>query len=904
MLDKDYTATLIQTKLHRPPLPVDLVPRPRLTDPLNSPTLPPLILISAPAGYGKSTLAKCLVEKLDLPVAWLSLDEHDNDLWGFLRYFLAAVRIIFPDALLETQAMLLAARLPPLAAVAKNLINELDQLERSFLLVFDDYHVIESQPIHDLLNEILLHPPPTLHLVLSTRMDPPLALITLRASSQVIEFRTQDLRFKPDETQRLFHKMLGENLDQAAVNEVDSQAEGWVTGLRLAALAMRHRIGRDSFEGELSLQNRYVTEYLVSEILAKQAATLSECMLKTSILERFCADLCQVVCFPDTDHAQDRRKSADFNGTQFIEWLSRSNLFVIALDNQHEWFRYHHLFRDFLQQELAHRLSPDEIAELQVAAGRWFAQSGWIEEALYHLLTAVDTITAIKLVAQHRYSLMNTTQWPRLEGWLSLFPSEVVETSPELWMLKTWLVYHRGQWSELPALLGHLAAIITKDPYQETANRLAGEISSLRSLIAYHAGNADESISHARQALEQLPPEFWIVRVLARMYLGGSYLMSGDKSSGYQAFYGAFEEEKVQNKHFKATLLMTACNFHWITADLQSVIHAAKQCIALCQETDLQEILAYGNYQLGRVRYQQNNLSAAEDLFTSVVARPYQNYGTSYTNSACGLVMTYQALGREVEAREVTEGAIAFLLETGNTTQLPIVLALQAEVALMQGRLPEASQWAEKLDPLPPLTPMFGFLAGHLTLVKVWLAQNTPASQGKAAKLLSQLHEYFKSTHNTRFLIETLALQALLEQARGDQPAALVTLEKVLRLSQPGGFIRLFVDLGPQMARLLAQMRVESDLHAYVKQIRSAYPGEKRTAASMSQEELLEPLTNRELEVLALLSQRKTNKEIALQLGITPGTVRQHSHNLYQKLEVSNRREAVTRAFNLGLLSE
>jgi LuxR family maltose regulon positive regulatory protein len=412
-------------------------------------------------------------------------------------------------------------------------------------------------------------------------------------------------------------------------------------------------------------------------------------------------------------------------------------------------------------------------------------------------LAAGDTAAAFEVVSQHRYTMMNTTQWPRLERWLNLFSTEVVETSAELWMLKTWLVYHRGQWSELPALLGHLAAIFTGESNQETANRLAGEISSLRSLIAYHSGDAEGAISQARRALDTLPPELWIVRVLARTHLGGSLLMRGDVNGGYHAYYGAFEEEKVQNKRFKATLLMTACNFHWITADLQSMAQAAKQSIALCQETNHREIFGYGNYQLGRVRYQQNNLPAAEELFASVVARPYQNYGLSYTNSACGLGMTTQALGREVEAREVTEAAIAFLLETGNTTQLPVILALQAEVALVQGRLPAASQWAEKLDPVPPLVPMFGFLAPHLTLVKVWLASNTPASQSKASELLSQLQEYLKGIHNTRFLIETLALQATLEQAFGDRSATLVALEKSLGLAQPGGFIRLFVDLGP-----------------------------------------------------------------------------------------------------------
>lgn len=903
MPEKDYSNALIQTKLHRPPLPQDLVARPRLTGLLNSPTLPPLILISAPAGYGKSTLAKCLVATLDFPTAWLSLDEQDNDLGEFLQYFLAAVQTIFPDEMPETQAMLLSARLPPLPAIAKNLVNELDKLEKPFLLVFDDYHAIESQPIHDLLNEILLHPPRPFHLVLCTRMDPPLALITMRASGQVIEFRTQDLRFNLDETQRLFGIMLGENLDQKAINEVDTQAEGWVTGLRLTALAMRHRIGRDSIEGELSLQNRYVTEYLISEILTKQAATLSDCMLRTSILKRFNADLCEAVCFPGLEQVQDKHRSANVNGTQFTEWLSKSNLFVIPLDNQHKWFRYHHLFQEFLQQELYRRMNQQEIAKLHIAAGSWFARNNLIEEALYHYLAIGDHVPAIQLIARSRLRLMNATQWPRLERWLRLFPDEAIDRSAELWMLKTWLVYHDGQFSELPALIQQLAVILENDPLQADENTLEGEISSLRSLIAYHRGDAEQAVFHAQRALKLLPAELWIVRILARTYLGGAYLLQGEEHKAYHTFYDGFEKEQVKDKSFKATLLMTACNFHWLTADLKNMSQAAKQCIALSQETGQEQILGFGNYQLGRVRYQQNNLSSAEELFTSVVSRPYLNYGIAHTNSACGLALTYQALGKETIAQQVAEEAVAFILETGNTSQLPLIHALQADLALMQGRIFQAKQWVEKLDPHLPLSPMPWFLAPHLSLVKVWLAENTPGSLDKAAEFLSHLHKYLTSTHNNRFLIETLALQAILMEIRGDRSGALVVLENALKLAQPGSFIRLFVDLGPQLGSLLTRMEPDNTLQSYLNQIKTASPGTSQMGVSISQKKMIEPLTNREMEILALLAERKTNKEIAMQLTITTGTVRQHSHNLYQKLEVSNRREAVSRAFDLGLLT-
>ena len=560
-----------------------MVRRPRLTTWLERHRSRPLTLVSAPAGYGKSTLISCWLEGVDCLTAWLSLDEHDNELGAFLAYFLAAIETIFPNAVPETQAILLASRLPTSAAIATTLLNELNQIDEPFILVLDDYHLIDAQPIQDLLSEILTHPPRNLHLVLGTRIDPFLPIVTLRSKSQVTEIRIPDLRFNQAETQLLLVNMLDFPVDPAVVSEVDAQAEGWVTGLRLATLAMRHRIGRDYLPENLSLHNRYVTEYLVTEILAKQAQNRSACMLKISILERFSAGLCQAVCLQAQEQKGNATPPSESDGVQFLEWLQAANLFVIPLDDQHVWFRYHHIFREFLQQELVSRFSPEDIASLHAAAGSWYAQNGWIEEALNHLLNAGELSAAVHLVAQQRYSAMNNTQWPRLERLLDFFPNEIIETSAELWMLKTWLVYHRGQFNELPAMLQHLAVIVEHETNQQIAKDLIGEISSLRSLVSYHAGDFERAIPKARVALELLDPELWIVRIMARMYLGGSLLAIGDASGGYHAFYDAFEEEQVENKRFKATLLMTVCNFHWISADLQSMAQAAKQCIALCE---------------------------------------------------------------------------------------------------------------------------------------------------------------------------------------------------------------------------------------------------------------------------------------------------------------------------------
>jgi LuxR family maltose regulon positive regulatory protein len=404
------------------------------------------------------------------------------------------------------------------------------------------------------------------------------------------------------------------------------------------------------------------------------------------------------------------------------------------------------------------------------------------------------------------------------------------------------------------------------------------------------------------------------VRILARLFLAGVLQMMGDSNQAYAAIYRGFEEEEeTQSNEFKATLVMTVCYAHWLDADLSGMAQAANQCITLCQQSVSPEILNYGHYHLGRVRYQQNDLTAAEQHFATAVQQPYLNYGDSFAHSACGLALIHQVQGRPDEARTVIEAASTFMLETGNTTLMPVIQAFQAEIALRQGQVAKAGQWAAHLDPIPPLTPMVELFSPHLTLVKVWLAQDTSASRGRAANLLRHIREFVESTHNTRFLIETLALQALLYDVEGDEPAALAALEQAIALAEPGGFIRLFVDLGLPIARLLAELRRRDVAPEYIAHILIAFETKDDADAKSSSlvasslahgpsSPLIEPLTSRELEVLALLDRHLTNKEIAAELVISYGTVKTHTLNIYRKLDVRKRREAVAKAKELNLL--
>ena len=408
---------LLQTKLHQPRVTADLVQRPRLKEALDNGLDRPLILVAAPAGFGKSTLLSAWLETCDLPHAWISLDEADNDLGVFLAYFLAALQTLFPDALPETRAFLTGISLPAVGVIARSLINELDGLERDFILVLDDYHLIRAQPVHELLSLLLQHPPQGLHLVIATRQDPPLPLGVLRARNQVAEIRGHDLRFSLAEIAAFVERTLGAPLADDALAVLAEKTEGWAAGLRFATLTLRYGGDVDSHLAGLHAENRYVTDYLMSEVLSQVSPAMRRFLLKTSILDQVCSSLGEAVIGPDDPECQPQ---------EFLAWLEQAAMFTVALDSHGEWYRYHHLFRELLRDQLARQANAGEIATLHARASAWFARHGSLEEALQHALLGHDTPAAVRLLAEQRHALMDSEQWQLHERTLRMFPAETV----------------------------------------------------------------------------------------------------------------------------------------------------------------------------------------------------------------------------------------------------------------------------------------------------------------------------------------------------------------------------------------------------------------------------------------------------------------------------------------------
>ena len=459
MASREQAVPIIRTKLHRPPVTRDILCREALHARLDEAGQQALTLVCAPAGYGKSTVVSYWLETRGGPGAWLSLDDTDSDVRTFLGYLVAAVQSVFPEACAVTQAQLEAEALAPLPVLAGCLGNDLDDLEEPLVLVLDDYHCIKEPAVHELMNHLLKHPPGPLQLVVISRRDPPLLFGALRAHNTLTEIRMRDLMFTLFETTEFLEQSIGQTVGSNTLARLQEKIEGWPAGLRLAALALRHHADADAFLRGFDGAATAVHDYMIEEVLAQQLPAVVDCLCKSSILNRFCAPLCEVVGADPADKEADH-----FDGATFIRLLEDSGLFCIDLDERGEWHRYHHLFQELLQRQLKAKFTPDKIAGLHRRAASWFEARGLLEEAIHHALQADGPAEAGRLMVRHRNDILNQEQWHRLTRWLNLLPVEVVDENPELLLLKAWQQKQEGHYAEVFKLLDRIEERIGDGP--------------------------------------------------------------------------------------------------------------------------------------------------------------------------------------------------------------------------------------------------------------------------------------------------------------------------------------------------------------------------------------------------------------------------------------------------------
>ncbi|MFY9944053.1 MAG: response regulator [Desulfobacterales bacterium] len=903
--ERPLPESLIRTKLHRPRVPPNHVHRSILFTKMNSERQKPLMLVSAPAGYGKSFLVSCWLEHLGGSSAWLSLEKDDDDPHRFLTYFLAAVASIFPDAVPRTTSMLHAFDMPPIKDLSISLINELDRTQEDFVLVLDDLHHLRHRSIFELLGSLLQHPPAHMHLVLISRRDPFLPIAALRAQSQIVEIRTNDLRFTPQETALFLEQALEAKVDSSLAASWAEKTEGWCSGLRLAALAMRRR-GDSRIPKDLPDSIQYVLEYLFHEVFSHQSEEIQTWLLSTAILGRFCAPLCEAVV--GTKKAQKHRA---LDGWQFISFLKDENLFLVDLDTEKRWFRYHQLFQRLLNNQLARRQQPERIAQLHQQASDWFAETGMIAEALQYALKAGNVEQAVRLVGQHRQHMYNAGRLNDVEAWLTLFPKDVTDRYAELLLAQSLVLYYQTRFQHIEPLLDRAETLIRNDPKGAS---LKGEIDLFRGFLLLNQGEGEASLVRIQNALDAIPTSHHAMIGHALVFLGLGGQMCGRIEQVVQLLSNRYGDPSTPYP-CRIRALTTLVWIYLIAGDLDNAdLHNRHQrTMALRRKALI--YLSSSNYVQGMIHFHRHEPDAAIAHFTAALEHRYLMMRRLMIDCMAGLAMAYKVKGQTENAEAVVTEMVRYCHAVGDIAALKFATSCRLRLQLQSREVAgEALSHSVEESATSPGNIVWFLEEPAITRCRALMSNGSKADLSEAERGLRSLLELSEAHHNRCQAIHILPLLALNVHRQGRPDESLKILEKALRLAEPGGWVQPFVEIGPPMAELLAQIRTRGVSIAYIENLLTAI-GEPDSASQdagfqatpqppQTQQPLIGRLTNRERDILELLARRWQNKEIADKLCVSPETVKSHLKNIYQKLDAPDRIKAVEKARQLGLLPE
>ncbi|MBW7881960.1 MAG: helix-turn-helix transcriptional regulator, partial [Caldilineaceae bacterium] len=804
---------ILATKLYIPRPRHEAVLRPRLIERLNEGLQRKLTLISAPAGFGKTTLASAWVATCGRPAAWLSLDEGDNDPRRFLAYLVAALQTAAPEVGSGAMAALQSPQPPPAESILTALLNQLAAIPDAFALVLDDYHVLEAEPIDNTLTFLLEHLPPQLHLVIATREDPRLPLSRLRARGQMTELRASDLRFTPSEAAIFLNDAMGLDLSAGEVASLETRTEGWIVGLQLAALSMQGREDVSGFIAAFAGDNRYIVDYLVEEVLQRQPARIRSFLLQTSILRRLSGSLCDAV-------------TGQEEGAVLLEALERGNLFVVPLDDRRHWFRYHQLFADVLHAHLM-KEQPDRLPVLHRRASEWYEQNGSPASAVRHALAGEDFERAAALVELAWPAMEGSFQTVTWLGWVKALPAELVRARPVLSAGYAWALLNHGKLEAAETRLqdaeewlragedtrggpeAPLAEMVVVD--EDQFRTLPASIATARAYLAQTQGNVLDTVQHGRRALDLLPEGDHLQRGIVGALLGVAYWTNGDLEAAHRTLAdGMAHLRSAGNILFAIRGTYVLADIRLAQGRLRDAISIYEQSLQLAAEQGEQVLRGTADLhvRLSELHREQNNTSAATQHLLKSEELGEQAASPHWPYRLC------LAQARIQQARGELDAALKLLDEAerlyirGPVPDLQPIAALKARVRIAQGKLDEALRWVreESLSADDDLDYLREF--EHITLARVLIASyrrdQTDDSMLEAQGLLARLLNAAEAGGRMGSALEILVLQALAHEAHGNIPAALAPLERALAFAEPEGYARIFVDEGMAMARLLS----------------------------------------------------------------------------------------------------
>ena len=882
---------LLTTKLYFPPARSSLVSRPRLVERLQNGLTSRLMLVSAPAGYGKTTLMSEWRAGVgcDYSTAWLSLDNDDNDPTLFLTYIIAALATLKPG-FGETALSWLQSS-PPLSTqvILTSLINEMGEIDKPFALVLDDYHVITNHPIHEAVTYLLNHLPSQMHLVILTRADPPIPLSRMRARNQLIEIRAADLRFTVEEAATFLNQVMKVALSIDQVGALEQRTEGWVTGLQLAALSMQGRDDLQSFVSAFTGSHHYILDYLADEVLNSQSESVQEFLLRTSILDRLTAPLCDML----TDRTDSQL---------IMENLERANLFIIPMDDEQRWYRYHHLFAELLRKRLG-QIYPNVIADLHRKAAVWHEQQRFIEKSIEHYFYIKDYDQIVHLLRQYYFQLMIPRNVTLLWHWFNLFPDDILRGNPWLSLYYAWLIWNRGDRIAVESYLDSAQQALDHRVSTDQLRKddleyrtLQAEILSFRGVISASKGESEHTIELANQTLALAPETAYTIRSIVYLNL---YVIHRDRGELEKSIETCIQAVPIAKKGGEKGLIIDAYRNLAVIYTIQGRLKQAEKVYQEgLQYAEKEWELDYPScglllIHLAEIYYEWDILDLSEHMaeralrLSEIADRWTMIYGRVV------LARLHRAKHNFPQAEKLLEEAETLLKKFQGVyfeSELRAYLArLQAEF----GKVIEAEQWVHSV-----ILENIGYFNYPQYVIAFQLAY-TLLNLGRISDLLALLDQIEAACEAQDCLywqVQALVIMAAVWQKNANPTQALVCLEKALSLAEPEGYVRVFLDAGEPLVELL-QQAMKKDKHLdYVRKILST---ENRSTLAQL---LIEPLSERELQVIRLVADGFSNGQIADKLFIAPGTVKKHINNIFGKLGVQSRTQSVARARELKLL--
>jgi LuxR family maltose regulon positive regulatory protein len=906
---KGQDAPVLRTKLFVPPMRSKRVARPGLIDQINGGLDKALVLVSAPAGFGKTSLLVEWTSQAQLPVAWLSLDAVDNDPHRFLNYVTATLNGVFPardvPVCAATQEMLQSIQPLPLQTLMITLINELADMGESLAFVLDDYQFITGSEVNQGVAFLLEHMPANLHLIIATRVDPNLPLHRLRVRGQLVELRAADLRFNEQEAYAFLSQVMALNLSDHDIATLNSRTEGWIAGLQMAALSLEGVSNPATFIREFGGSHRYILEYLIEEVLERQPVRIQSFLLQTSILDRLSSPLCNALLTDEED------------SQSILEHLERSNLFLIPLDEVGGWYRYHHLFADLLQVQLKRSL-PDMVQPLHLRASQWYEREGMPEQAIQHALAAKALERVASLVERYALEIISRGEMSALLQLMRMLPDELIMRRPVLCVHYAWALTFSGQLDRVETLLGAAEKSARADASLRQTGEILGNIAIIRGLIADMRGDMPEAIALAQRADALLPEDDLTARSVVPFVLGDGYFATGKLDQAEKAYAEIRQIGRASGVLWTSTVaLHKLALLKKLRGQLREAHELCQEAIHLARERGGQRYGSIGATYicLSDLLREWNELGAAREMLVQAIQ------DMRHWPNPTDLVNGYTTLAKICLSSGDVMGAAEALQHAREQERLGKIFpaiqkalqACQVRLWLVQEEMQAADAWLEEqqfADEIASVSPAsLDYLSelDGISAARVFISRK---EYSRAEKLLSALARAAESAGRIGRLIEILVLTCVAYHQRGDIEPAVAVLKDALRLAEPQGYVHVFVDEGGAVRDLLGRMERQAGRQGkYLGKLLAAFEDET-TAQSAGEKDhpepqpLDEPLSERELEVLQLICQGYSNREIAQKLVISIHTVKRHNYNIYAKLEVGNRAQAILRSQVLGLVAE